>query len=194
MLFSPFSVPSVRWSWVGSRGSGVGGGGGAGQDKKCFCWSILPRRGPSQIFFVSFDAMCQLTHTEPKLMPCARWPSLQVRPLRLQVRDCDFHYDVRKVHSDESILCIILSVTGMGSTQLASIRNHNNGKIFTWLNPGVQCLLASLNVWLLVMLSQRHRQIPLRCLDVFVGKPRRLDMRVEKGTRTGFEGSSTWET
>ena len=68
VIFTLFSSKcQMKLSWF----KGVGGGG-AGQDKKCFCWSILPRRGPSQIFFVSFDAMCQLTHTEPKLMPCAR--------------------------------------------------------------------------------------------------------------------------
>ena len=83
--------------------------------------------------------------------------------------------------------CIILIVTGMGSPQLAIIRNHNNGKIFTGLNPAVQRLLACLDVWLLVRLSPSRCQIPLRCLDVFIGKPRRW-------TRTGFEGSSTWAT
>ena len=83
--------------------------------------------------------------------------------------------------------CIILIVTGMGSPQLAIIRNHNKGKIFTGLNPAVQRLLACLDVWLLVRLSPSRCQIPLRCLDVFIGKPRRW-------TRTGFEGSSTWAT
>ena len=37
-----------------------------------------------------------------------------------------------------------------------------NGKIFTGFNPSVQCLLASLNVWLLVLLSPSRSQIPLR--------------------------------
>ena len=83
--------------------------------------------------------------------------------------------------------CIILIVTGMGSPQLASIRNHNKGKIFTGINPVVQCVLARPDVWLLVISSPIRCQIPLRCLDVVTGKPRRW-------TRTGFEGSSTWAT
>ena len=83
--------------------------------------------------------------------------------------------------------CIILIVTGMGSPQLASIRNHNKGKIFTGINPVVQCVLARPDVWLLVISSPIRCQIPLRCLDVVIGKPRRW-------TRTGFEGSSTWAT
>ena len=69
VIFTLFSSKcQMKLSWF--KGVGGGGGGGAGQD--AFAGVSFHVEAQARFFFVSFDAMCQLTHTEPKLMPCAR--------------------------------------------------------------------------------------------------------------------------
>ena len=73
LVFPPFKSSKCQMKLIGSWFKEVGGGGGwggQGRTKNAFPGaSAFGGRGPSQIFCASFDAMCQLTHTEPKVLP-----------------------------------------------------------------------------------------------------------------------------
>ena len=73
LLFPPFKSSKCQMkligSWFKEVGGGGGGGGRAGQKMLFLEHPLSEGRGPSQIFCASFDAMCQLTHTELKVLP-----------------------------------------------------------------------------------------------------------------------------